>query len=150
MKTAITPNNTLVAAQRRRHWEMLAIACFVVLASLVLEVHPDGRVGLAGAPRLLLPPLCLPQEWFGLRCPGCGLTRSFVYLADGNWSASLEAHRLGWLVAAAVVVQAPYRLHALWRPGRLLLSPCAARCLGNGLIAALILYWLLEMLLACG
>src|ERR1051325_5280429 len=97
---------------RRRHQEMLVMAALVVIGSFVLTVYPTGRVGPAGLPALLLPPLCLTQQWFGIACPGCGLTRSFIFLAHGDVAASWQVHRLGWLVAALVVLQFPYRVYS--------------------------------------
>src|SRR5438309_1446010 len=82
-----------------RHREMLVIACLVVLASLSLRVVSKDQVALVWASDFVVPPLCLAHEWFGVCCPGCGLTRSFIFLADGNWQASWEAHPLGWLLA---------------------------------------------------
>ena len=35
---------------------------------------------------------------FGVRCPGCGLTRSFVALTHGDWAESTHYHRLGPIV----------------------------------------------------
>lgn len=31
----------------------------------------------------------------GIPCPGCGLTRSFVAIAQGNWSEAISYHGLG-------------------------------------------------------
>ena len=43
-------------------------------------------------------PACL-AALFGLRCPGCGFTRSIIHLAEGDWQASWHDHRLGGLLA---------------------------------------------------
>jgi hypothetical protein len=125
---------------------MLALAAVVVVLSFALDVVPPDRVALRGLHRWPLPQLCLSRAWFGLDCPGCGLTRSFIYLAHGRWSASLHVHRLGWLFAAAVVVQFPYRLLSLRRPDRPLLPRPWPRLLGLALITSLILNWLLGLL----
>src|SRR3954469_14174561 len=119
-RAAISPDNKRVQlsglsiASCRRHREALVVASVIVIGSFVLTAYPNGRVGLVGQPALLLPPLCWAQQWFGISCPGCGLTRSFIYLAHGDFEASWQVHRLGWLVAALVVVQFPYRLYSLY------------------------------------
>lgn len=133
-------------AQRRRHREMLAIALAALLGSFLLQVRSDDRV----APRLLgqwpLPPTCVSQELFGVRCPGCGLTRSFVNLAQGDWRAAWNHHRLGWALWIAVILQIPYRLVALRHVGRPIVSNWVPRFFAYALIGALIGNWALELL----
>jgi hypothetical protein len=126
---------------------MLVVACAVLAASLALTVRPDGRVGLAALPRILLPPLCLSREWFGVGCPGCGLTRSFVHFAHGDVRGCWQAHRLGLLLAVALLIQIPYRVWALARR-KALLSPRASRRFGDCLIALLLVNWLLGLLIS--
>jgi len=131
--------------QIRRHYEILAVAGLVVVLSLILQVRSDERVIVTGFPEYPLPHACLSYAWFGIRCPGCGLTRSLVHLAHGDWTASWHDHRVGWLMALAILLQFPYRLIALWRGG----SPLGIwvpRLFGYALIALLVGNWLLESL----
>lgn len=105
-------------APDRRDWHiaMLSVAVTIVVLSLILSVRDDQRVvitGLAGYP---LPETCWMKNLFHCDCPGCGLTRSFVHLAHGNWRQSLSVHRLGWLLAVVVLAQIPYRWTVLRRP----------------------------------
>lgn len=51
----------------------------------------------------------------GLDCPGCGLTRSFVSLAHGQWAAAWSYHPAGPLLFAVVAFQLPWRAAQLWR-----------------------------------
>ena len=46
------------------------------------------------------PVICPFRRLTGLPCPGCGLTRSWVYLAHGRWGDAFAAHPFG-LVAVA-------------------------------------------------
>jgi hypothetical protein len=121
-------------------------ACLVIAASFLLRVHPTEQVGPEWLPGVMLPPLCLSRQWFGVPCPGCGLTRSFVHLAHGDWRASWESHRLGWLLAGLVVLQIPYRIHGLCRPGRPLLAAAARKLTGYVLIGLLVVNWLVGFL----
>jgi hypothetical protein len=130
---------------RRRHREMLVVTCLIILLAFLLEVRPDQRVHLAGLPGLPLPPSCASREWFGMPCPGCGLTRSFIHLAQGDWSASLRDHRLGWLLGAAVLIQLPYRLVALRGRRPEPLGSWLPRLFGYLLIVLLIGNWAWEM-----
>jgi hypothetical protein len=69
-----------------------------------------GGIGAAGAAFALSPdgiedgPVICPFRLLtGLPCPGCGLTRAWVYLAHGQWSDSLLANPFG-IVSVALVV----------------------------------------------
>jgi hypothetical protein len=64
---------------------------------------PDGdRLALAdGTP---VGGLCLSHALFGLECPFCGMTRSFVALAHGDLAAALRFHPAGPLLFAAMLI----------------------------------------------
>jgi hypothetical protein len=82
----------------------------------------------------------------GVSCPGCGLTRSFIYLARGDWQQAWREHRLGWLVAALVAFQFPYRLWAVWRGGRSSFSPSFATTCAVVLMTLLVANWSLQLM----
>lgn len=135
---------------RRRHKEVLFFSLLALIAAPLLEVYPDERVGLRDHPDLLLPPTCMSRSLFGINCPACGLTRSFVYLARGDWIASTQCHRLGWLLMFMAAVQVPYRLAILAGRQQLLLSEPAGRWVGRVLIALLIGNWVLGLVFCWG
>jgi len=127
------------------------VLCLVAVAVLVvafcLQVLPDGnRVSLRNASDAKLPPVCFSRTYLGIKCPGCGLTRSFVHLAHGDVYSSLGAHRLGWLVFALTLAQIPYRLHLLLRPGKSQALLLFARWVGRVLLVLLLANWLGEQL----
>jgi hypothetical protein len=73
-------------------WRIAAIAGFSFPIGLSLGI---SRLGMS------LPlPHCLFQAAFGFPSPSCGLTRSFIALASGDWQAALEYHLFGPLLAA--------------------------------------------------
>ncbi len=130
-----------------QHWQVLLMCSFVVVAAFLLEVAPDGEtVFLRNTPRAALPPLCMVKRSFGVRCPGCGLTRSFIFLAEGDVAASWRSHRLGWLLAAVALVQVPYRLHELVRPGRRGWKLLWARWMGLAVFVLLVGNYLVSLL----
>ena len=129
-----------------RHREMLVIACAVIIASFLLRVHAEDRVCVLGLSEWIVPPLCVSREWFGVTCPGCGLTRSFIFLAQGDWQAAWTAHRLGWLLATCVVLQIPYRILGLYRPQKALIPLKARHWISLILIGLLIGNWMVGLL----
>lgn len=131
----------------RRHREMLVVSVLVVVLSFVLRVRPDERVQVGAASWLTLPPTCASNELFHVRCPGCGLTRSFLCVARGDCAASWRYHRVGWLLALVVVLQLPYRLLALRRADRDLLGPRLRRLIPYLLIALLLGNWLFDLVM---
>lgn len=99
--------------QRNHHRVMLTIYAVVVVLAFLLQVRADQRVEFFFLPDVPLPESCASRSLFDLDCPGCGLTRSFIYLAAGRFFDSWSANRIGWLLLLAVLIQIPYRLLAL-------------------------------------
>ncbi len=128
------------------HWAWLVLACAIIVASFSLEVRGTEQVGSSFGPDFVLPNLCYYRALLGVNCPGCGLTRSFIYLAHGNWRASWDMHHLGWFFAAAVVWQVPYRIYCLFGPGKARVSKSMIHWLSCGLIAVFLANWLLGLL----
>jgi len=133
-----TPTNS---QPRRRHREVLLAALAVIALSFLLVIRPDGRVAFRAAEHYAVPETCVAHALLGVDCPMCGLTRSFIELARGDWRASLGFHRLGWMVALAVLLQVPYRSACLFGGRSLGRAPAAA--FACGLAAALLLNWVL-------
>ena len=100
-----------VRRQVKRHREVLLVSCAVWLLAFLLHELPNGRVAVRGLPQFPLPQTCMSRALLGLRCPGCGLTRSIIHLAEGDWRASWHDHRLGGLLG--IVDRAPDPLPAL-------------------------------------
>jgi hypothetical protein len=61
-----------------------------------------------------VPPLCAFRVLTGHGCPGCGLTRSFVFMGHGQVLDAFAIHKLGPLFFAALIVQVPLTLRRLW------------------------------------
>ena len=135
----------IVARQlREHHWTMLVVAILVIAASLALRLPDTETVGLKWL-HISLPPMCGSRALLGVECPGCGLTRSFVALAAGDFQQSLRFHRVGWLLAAAVAGQIPYRLYALCEIRSRIIRRAWPVWFGYFLIAALIGNWVVNM-----
>lgn len=82
-------------------------------------------------------PLICPFHWLtGLPCPGCGLTRSFVAIARGDWPGAISYHPFGPLLFGALLglglqwaVELRARQRLVWPIGRSL-----RRAIGRGLL----------------
>jgi len=125
---------------------MLLISSAVLLVAFLLQVLPDRCVAVRGLEAYPLPALCPSRSVLGIDCPGCGLTRSFIHLANNQWRESYAVHRLGWLLAAAVAVQIPYRLYCLQQNGREF-HPRFTDWVGRVLIYLLVVNWALGIAL---
>jgi len=130
----------------RRHREMLALACGIIVVSLLLIVRGDDHAAFVLLPGWPIPSTCPSQTIFGVDCPGCGLTRSFIFLAHADWHNAFVRNRMGWLLALAVVLQIPYRIVALWGHNRQPLGRHVPQIAGMFLIIALIGNWVLRVL----
>ena len=100
------------------HVLVLALCGGVVAMAALLTPTPEV-VTFFGYP---IPELCTYRRMFGVGCPGCGLTRSFSFMAHG---ALVEAFRMNWMgppFFAFVAFQLPYRIVKLAR-GRDVASP---------------------------
>ena len=65
---------------------------------------------------------CIYYNLFGVRCPGCGMTRAVVNLLHGNWERALMYNRFAAVVApvlAAVILHDSYCIVRRYLPGRL-------------------------------
>src|SRR4051812_37676076 len=129
---------------RARHIEMLVLAGIVIVLTFALTVRDDGRVAFRFFERFPVPETCLSKSMFHVECPGCGLTRSFIELSRGHLAASLRYHRVGWLIALAVLGQVPYRI-ACMRRRRAVFGEAFPRYFGYVLIVSLLLNWLLGL-----
>lgn len=128
-------------------WLILGMSLGVILLSMVLSLGSEpGQVllPLIGRP---LPPLCQLKLFTGLDCPGCGLTRSFIALAHGQWRDSFHFNPAGPLWFAFIAVQVPYQAWQLSRIRRGI-RPLDLSWWGQGIIyaclAALILQWVMR------
>jgi hypothetical protein len=133
-------NGSLTLRSQRAipHLIVLGYCSALLLAAILLARVDAGKEHLQiGA--YPLPSICAFKNAFGLPCPGCGLTRSWVAIARGELDRSLTFHRLGWLIMIYALLQAVR--HTVW-----LVTPAAQRMVeqtGRWLDRALVLIALL-------
>ena len=105
----------------------LIAACLWLFGSLailtlaaIMSVGLPRRVYLPGL-SFPLPETCMLHARFGLDCPGCGLTRSFIHFAHGRLFEGMSLNPAGiaiFLFVAAQVPAAAFRF-ALGRSSRI-------------------------------
>lgn len=93
---------------------ILLLATGTLILAACLRIEQGSAVLLPGLSRAL-PEICTSKRLFGWSCPGCGLTRSFISLAHGEWLAAWQYNPAGPLFFALFAVQIPYRLGQLRR-----------------------------------
>lgn len=130
---------------RTDHFTILCF-CLVLLLTPLLFKYEAGGGGLSIAGHSI-PALCLSQRLVGLDCPGCGLSRSFVRLTQGDLLGALQSHRMGPLLYFFFAVAALYRLCAIRWPSHPRLNRAAATLhyAGWAVTGALGLNWLLSL-----
>jgi hypothetical protein len=95
----------------------LAVAILVaVAAAALLPASPPGAALVVGGQPL--PTLCLMRSVLGVRCPGCGLTRSWIDLLHGHWRDSFVQHPFGAVTLLYVLAQLVRQLLWLASPRR--------------------------------
>lgn len=141
---ALVPAAATVRAEMRWHWIVLVGACLFVAGGTIVDVGPEGAIGVASAPAITFPVVCPSRRLFGVSCPGCGMTRSVTHLLHGRLAESWTTHRLGWLMFAAIIFQIPYRTWRLTGRTSRLDGPRVAEVLLWGFVIALVVNWLLS------
>jgi len=92
------------------HHITILIVCIVILAaSLAFQVNDDTLYLF----ELKWPIHCFMFKTLGIKCSLCGLTRSLVWFAHGNFTKSINSHRIGPAIFAFICLQVPYRIYAL-------------------------------------
>ena len=133
-------------SDRQRHRLLLGLALFVLVMTFLLDVRSDDRVVVRGLPDFPLPHSCTMYRVWGVKCPGCGLTRSFIRLAKGDVAGSFHSHHLGWAMALLVGVQIPYRAACLWRPAHKSWKRYFPRWAALTFLAAMFVNWVVDRL----
>ncbi len=83
--------------------ENVGAAPFLLAAALALPSPGRGATTIAA-----IPGLCPTLRWLHIPCPGCGITRSVVATAHGDFATAFSFHPLGpvvfgWIVGAVLV-----------------------------------------------
>lgn len=129
---------------------ILLSLCVVVLSlAATLEVTPAkvDQVTLGG---WTLPELCQSKRLLRIDCPGCGLTRSFIYMAHGDVPAAFKMHPVGALLFVGTILAVPFlAINAVWiyRGNRSLIGELGISVLVMLCTVGLIIQWIIRLLM---
>jgi hypothetical protein len=94
---------------RLYHGIILAVCAAVIIAAFVCDVDKLGIYFFGWK----WPMKCFLHRFFNVDCALCGMSRSFVSLAKGNFADAFEYHALGIPVFCFFAMQIPYRIIAI-------------------------------------
>lgn len=103
-----TPAPPLPRSSQQRDKLILTLAVVAVLLAAVLKVHNRDGVAIPLV-NWRVPETCYARALWGLPCPGCGLTRSWIATAHGNVQEAWNFNPIGTLLFVLCVLQIPYR-----------------------------------------
>jgi hypothetical protein len=118
-----------------------AVFFSAVLMLAVFSSVNFGRVTLFGS---TIPSLCMFHNLTGFDCPGCGITRSFVYALHGQWYNSYLMHLWGIPLAAIVSFQIPYHVGRAAGTGPIQFNPIFARWLKIFVVCSILIPWVIK------
>ncbi len=129
---------------RTEHLWLLALSVAALIGSVWLQFGENGGLTLAMpvvGTQVALPDACWSRRIFGIACPGCGLTRSFVALAHGGVQSAFYFNPLGPILFAVCFFQIPYRLAMYFGNVRLKRMANRFEIVTWIIIAGLIILW---------
>ncbi|MCE9545604.1 MAG: DUF2752 domain-containing protein [Planctomycetia bacterium] len=140
---AIATSNTRIGY----HALMACGAAGILLLAAVMHLSAGGLVTLPLVGTL--PGMCIWHRVLGFDCPGCGLTRSFVALAHGQFIRAWQFNPAGPLMFALVAYQVPFHVVQIFRlrngRGEFKHRPLTVALVSWLVVAALITQWAFRM-----
>lgn len=103
----------------------------VALLGVSWRLTPDPA-GMGTHHQLGLP-MCSVRQFFGMRCPSCGMTTSWSHMVRGQALSSVQANSGGALLAIVAILTGPWMLLCGLRGRWLLRPPNEWAVLGVGL-----------------
>ena len=101
----------------RLHLMFLLMAAAVIFCSFVMTSEGQTTVRVPGV-KFQMPEVCMSKRMWGVDCPGCGLTRSFISMSHGQFGRAFQFNPAGPIVYLFVLVQIPwhaYQMVRLWK-----------------------------------
>ncbi len=115
------------------HVVFLLMSAAVIVCSAMMTSEGATTVRIPGIP-FSMPESCMSRRVWGIDCPGCGLTRSFISMSHFQFSRAIAFNPAGPIVYLFFLIQIPwhgYQMVRLWRLKR----PIESVWLYSGLFA---------------
>ena len=99
--------------ERTEHIWILLLCLAAIAGAFALEPTAEGPLVLPlsfDGVKVQIPETCASRRILGVSCPGCGLTRSFVFTARGELRQAVKANAMGPMLFCLCWLQIPYRL----------------------------------------
>lgn len=84
-------------------------AIFIIVLSRILSIE-GSEVVLPLLGGYKLPGICVFKEIFGIDCPTCGMTRSFISISRFDFKGAYNYNPISFLAYILVIFQIPYRI----------------------------------------
>ena len=136
------------APRWRSSQRVVSIAVGATLVALLVTSAwlTPSSAGLGTHQQLGLPP-CTVLDWFGIRCPSCGMTTSWAHMVRGQVLAAARANAGGALLALAAAMCGPWLVASGVR-GRWLIGRPAEEIVvvaGITIIVVTLIQWTLRL-----
>lgn len=125
------------------HLVFLLMSAAVILCSVLMTSEGETTVRVPGVP-FQMPETCMSKRVWGIDCPGCGLTRSFISMSHGKFSRAISFNPAGPIVYLFVLIQIPWHVYQMFRLWKLR-RPVESVWLYSGLFlisAAVLIQWI--------
>jgi len=121
------------------------LGALVVMLVLALAIEPDAR-GFGTHERLGLPS-CKTMDWFGIPCPGCGVTTALTHAVRGDFVTSFATQPLGIPIALAIPLSALWALvnHLRGRDLQRIIYGLSMTRWAAGIGVAVLVVWVIQV-----
>ncbi len=96
------------------HGIILAGSVIIMLLSFLLKVTDSNQVMLPST-SLLMPESCLTKMYWGVDCPGCGMSRAFICISSGQFERARQFNSASFVVYLFIAIQIPWHAMQLLR-----------------------------------
>jgi len=95
--------------ETKEHIWILALCAFIIALSLLFSINEENRANFLSFKAYPMPETCFFKVVIGVKCPFCGMTRSFISMSHLDFKKAWEFNKLGIFIYALVILQIPYR-----------------------------------------